>query len=69
MRRIACGLALMGALSLPPLVGGCAETVHEEQTVTHKRDGTVKVNKETVKEHPDGSVTVEKKTDVQRDVD
>jgi hypothetical protein len=69
MRLIACGLALAGALALPPLIGGCAETISETETVTHKRDGTVKVNKETVKEHPDGSISVEKKTEVDRDID
>jgi hypothetical protein len=42
------------------LAVGCAETVSEKETVTHRSDGRTTVNKETVKEHPDGTISVEK---------
>jgi hypothetical protein len=57
MRRIASGLFLAGALALPI---GCAETVHKDEKVTQKRDGTTKVESETVKRQPDGTYTTEK---------
>ena len=66
MRRIAAGLILTGAFVLP-LVSGCAETLSEDEKVTHKRDGTVKVERETVKRHADGSITTEKEVGVDRD--
>jgi hypothetical protein len=68
MRRIAASLILTGAFALP-LAGGCAETISEDEKVTQKRDGTVKVERETVKRQPDGSITREKEVDVDVDPD
>jgi hypothetical protein len=66
MRRIAPVLILTGAFALP-LAAGCAETISEDEKVTTKRDGTVKVERETVKRQPDGSITREKEVDFDRD--
>ena len=68
MRRIAASLILTGAFALP-LASGCAETISEDEKVTQKRDGTVKVERETVKRHPDGSITTEKEVGVDVDRD
>ena len=68
MRRpIAVSLILTGAFALPLAAGGCAETISEEEKIIQKRDGTVKVERETVKRQPDGSITREKEVDVDRD--
>lgn len=65
MRGLIGSVILTGALAMP-FVGGCAKTVSERETVTHKRDGTVMTDKATVKEHTDGTRTVEHETSVDR---
>jgi hypothetical protein len=65
MRRIVGGLVL-GASLLLPMSFGCDRTVSEHEKTTRDRDGDVKTERTTVKEHPDGTQSVEKETDVHR---
>ena len=65
MRRIAAGLILTGAFALP-LAAGCSETISKDEKVTQKRDGSTKVESETVKRQPDGSITTEKNVEYDR---
>lgn len=65
MRRIVSGLVLGAALVLPLSVG-CDRTVSEHEKTTRERDGDVKTEKTTVKEHADGTRSVEKEVEVNR---
>jgi hypothetical protein len=65
MRRIVSGLVL-GSVLLLPMSLGCDRTVSEHERITRERDGDVKTERTTVKEHPDGTRSVEKDVEVNR---
>jgi hypothetical protein len=60
------GSIVAASLFAMPLIGGCDRTVSERETTVHKRDGTVRTDRETVKERPDGTRVYEKERDVDR---
>lgn len=67
--RAMTGIVLTTLFAGALAAGGCERTVAENEKVTYKRDGTVKVDRETVKERPDGTRVYERETGVDVDPD
>jgi hypothetical protein len=67
--RTSLRIVAASAIALSVAGVGCERTIAEKETVTHKRDGSVKVDRETVKERPDGTRVYEKESGVNRDHD
>ena len=66
MKSIFARALVVAGLLAAPLAIGCSRTISEKETTTHRRDGTVTRDRETVKEKADGSIVIEKDRDVDR---